>query len=130
MHTKGSVRQLQDLYRQQKRKLLLPVLILVLCLMLLIWHCGESNYLKQLLLQNGGAIHIGLNETYKITYQQQGYMFTERGALQKLSVTMTSARVHDFTPYVRQEAKRRFVDPLNENIFGICTPALTYHNGR
>ena len=79
---------------------------------------------------NQSEIHINGFERFATTYQQRGYLFNESGAWLELSVTMTSALIHDFTPYVGREAARRFVDPAGGHVFHVMSPAMTHHDGR
>ena len=80
--------------------------------------------------QNSDDVHINAAEQFAATHQQRGCIFNASGASLELSVTMTSALIHDFTPHVSREAERRFVDPAGGNVFHVMSPAMTYHEGR
>lgn len=67
-------------------------------------------------------------ERYCIHFPLGGYTFNSSGRQEHLEHNITTCLVHSFSPYLEQEAAKRFLDPPHHNIFYANSPAMVWHN--
>ena len=72
---------------------------------------------------------IQTEERLEFTYSQTGWLFNEKGRTYQVSGNVTMAMIHSFSPYVEQEAARRFLDPPHSNVYFANSPAVLWHKG-
>jgi len=67
-------------------------------------------------------------ERYNLEFDAGGYMFAETGRYLEITEQLiTSCLVHSFSPYVEQQAAKRFLDPARDNIYFANSPAILWH---
>jgi len=64
---------------------------------------------------NDRSIHA--TERYMREFDIGGSMFAESGRYLHISEIVKSCLIHSFSPYVEQEAAKRFLDPARDNSF-------------
>lgn len=62
-----------------------------------------------------------------IRFDMGGYMLDERGRYASVTEELTSCLIHSFSPYIEQEAARRFLDPARDNVYFANSPAILWH---
>jgi len=92
---------------------------------------NSHNHILSVVSRNDTDIRndrsIYATERYILEFDVGGYMFAENGRYLQISEKVKSCLIHSFSPYVEQEAARRFLDPARDNIFFANSPAITWH---
>jgi len=73
------------------------------------------------------SIHTQERNHFKFKFG--GFVFKETGSSFYLTADITSCMTHSFSPYVEQEAAKRFLDPAHDNIYYANSPALVWYKG-
>ena len=58
-----------------------------------------------------------------------GWVFNGSGRAEFITADMTSSLIHSFSPYVEQEAAKRFIDPPHSNTYVANSPAVLWYHG-
>ncbi|ELT87599.1 hypothetical protein CAPTEDRAFT_209802 [Capitella teleta] len=68
-------------------------------------------------------------ERYCLNQSLGGYTFNTSGRDTYISGNVTVCLVHSFSPYIEQEAAKRFLDPAHSNIYYANSPAMVWLGG-